>query len=100
MPADLTTGEIRRAAKLVIGHEMRHHGLTKCGDNSCMFGPPDGMGTNGGCRCFDKMHGWPTEARHAMQRAAMVIRSLGNLADPKLLAQLLKAEGKGESDAR
>ena len=23
-----------------------------CGDHSCVFGPPKGMGTNGGCRCF------------------------------------------------
>ncbi len=22
-----------------------------CGDNSCMWGSPGGMGTNGGCRC-------------------------------------------------
>jgi hypothetical protein len=22
-----------------------------CGDHSCIFGPPKGMGTNGGCRC-------------------------------------------------
>lgn len=22
-----------------------------CGDHSCVFGPPKGMGTNGGCRC-------------------------------------------------
>lgn len=22
-----------------------------CGDNSCMWGPPGGMATNGGCRC-------------------------------------------------
>ena len=24
-----------------------------CGDNSCIFGSPGGMATNGGCRCFD-----------------------------------------------
>lgn len=23
-----------------------------CIDNSCMWGPPGGMGTNGGCRCL------------------------------------------------
>lgn len=22
-----------------------------CGDHSCVFGPPKGLGTNGGCRC-------------------------------------------------
>lgn len=26
--------------------------MSVCGDNSCMFGPPGGMGTNGGCRCL------------------------------------------------
>jgi hypothetical protein len=24
-----------------------------CGDNSCVFGSPGGMATNGGCRCFE-----------------------------------------------
>lgn len=24
-----------------------------CGDNSCMFGSPGGMATNGGCRCLN-----------------------------------------------
>ncbi len=23
-----------------------------CGDNSCIWGSPGGMGTNGGCRCY------------------------------------------------
>ena len=26
-----------------------------CGDNSCIFGPPAGQGTNGGCRCFEAL---------------------------------------------
>lgn len=25
-----------------------------CGDNSCWFGSPGGMGTNGGCRCWPR----------------------------------------------
>lgn len=25
-----------------------------CGDNSCMFGSPGGMATNGGCRCMPR----------------------------------------------
>jgi len=25
-----------------------------CGDNSCRFRKPRGMGTNGGCRCADR----------------------------------------------
>ena len=28
-----------------------------CGDNSCIFGPPDGMATNGGCRCIKRGKG-------------------------------------------
>lgn len=27
-------------------------GENGCGDNSCMIKKPNGMGTNGGCRCF------------------------------------------------
>jgi hypothetical protein len=26
-----------------------------CGDHSCRFKKPSGMGTNGGCRCIDKI---------------------------------------------
>jgi len=25
-----------------------------CGDNSCMFGSPGGMATNGGCHCMPR----------------------------------------------
>jgi hypothetical protein len=43
-----------------IWHQMMEIELIKqrleeltglCGDNSCIFGPPKGLGTNGGCRC-------------------------------------------------
>jgi hypothetical protein len=35
---------------------MRRHKIIRdmaigCADNSCIFGSPGGMGTNGGCRC-------------------------------------------------
>ena len=32
-----------------------------CGDNSCIFSdarPSGGMGTNGGCRCFENLESW------------------------------------------
>lgn len=27
-----------------------------CGDNSCMFGAPSGLGMNGGCQCLEALH--------------------------------------------
>ncbi len=36
-----------------------------CGDNSCRLDKPVGMGTNGGCRCFDGLN---TESRHRVLR--------------------------------
>lgn len=27
--------------------------MNLCGDNSCLFGRPHGLGTNGGCRCME-----------------------------------------------
>jgi hypothetical protein len=90
--------DLRRAIRLLIDAELKHNELSRCGDNSCMFGSPGGMATNGGCRCFDKMHGWPMEARQAVRRMATVIRSLGNLADPALLAQILKDAALKETD--
>lgn len=32
----------------VLGYELGDDG---CGDNSCLIKKPDGMATNGGCRC-------------------------------------------------
>jgi len=28
--------------------------LVGCGDHSCIVAPPNGMGTNGGCRCSER----------------------------------------------
>jgi hypothetical protein len=30
-----------------------------CGDNSCLFVKPQGMATNGGCRCIERGSGRP-----------------------------------------
>ena len=30
-----------------------------CGDNSCLFKKPEGMATNGGCRCVERGGGRP-----------------------------------------
>jgi len=40
----------RSAAKLLI-RDLRQG----CGDNSCYFKTPSGVGTNGGCRCVEKV---------------------------------------------
>lgn len=41
-----------------------------CGDNSCMFGSPGGMGTNGGCRCYPDLD---RKARMELRRLARII---------------------------
>jgi hypothetical protein len=63
-------------------------GLRPCGDGSCMFGPPDGMATQGGCRCFDKWSAFDGEKAprgyqsRDGQKLAQVIRDLaGQLAE-------------------
>ncbi|WP_163557529.1 hypothetical protein [Halomonas sp. NO4] len=43
-------------------------GIPGCGDNSCCISKPVGMGTNGGCRCFEDR-----------RKAGLVIQRLGNL---------------------
>ncbi len=47
-------------------------GITICGDNSCMFGHPGGVGTNGGCRCIGRDGGIPPEAMRFIRRLARV----------------------------
>lgn len=42
---------------MTIRELARKHGIEiGCIDNSCVFGPPGGMGTNGGCRCPHMRH--------------------------------------------
>jgi hypothetical protein len=45
----------------------------RCGDNSCVFGPPGGMATNGGCQC---LKGSPIELRRKLMLVAKDIRKL------------------------
>jgi hypothetical protein len=45
--------------------------VTPC-DNSCVWGSPGGMGTNGGCRCG----GTTTEGREARMQMRLMARAL------------------------
>jgi hypothetical protein len=49
----------------------------RCGDNSCLFGPPDGMATNGGCRCGA---GSDREARRLLLTVAAKLRVFADAA--------------------
>lgn len=48
--------------------------LDGCGDNSCMFGSPGGMGTNGGCQCLESL--LPREARADRRRVRSNVSKL------------------------
>lgn len=48
-----------------------------CGDNSCVFGSPGGMATNGGCICFELMPR-NAEGREAARRIKRGIYALTN----------------------
>src|SRR5689334_20881924 len=70
--------------RAVVAEALAAVALEPCGDNSCNFGPPGGMGTNGGCRCFGlRSWDWPQDPRAAADQArvklallARVVRSL------------------------
>ena len=68
-----------RAALAVVG-------ITPCGDNSCMFGTPGGMATNGGCSCFK-------EARMTPQKD-QVIYALQSLVGQLALELEIRREGE------
>lgn len=57
---------------------LAKYGITPCGDNSCMFGPPGGMATNGGCCCIERMESerTPRRARVYIQKLAAALRDL------------------------
>ena len=63
-------------------HELLNkYGVERCRDNSCMFGSSGGMGTNGGCRCVERLDGRMTTAQKIfVQRLAAVCRDLAALA--------------------
>ena len=64
--------------KLITDEDLAAVGLERCNDNSCIFGAPGGMATNGGCRCDDRNTDvrWPVSARHAFKRTAMLARHI------------------------
>lgn len=70
--------EVRRLREASLRVAERHDGgremstklqddaqLIGCGDNSCIFKllRPGGMGTNGGCRCFEDLVSWNEDAQ-------------------------------------
>lgn len=73
-----------------------------CGDNSCRWGARGGMGTNGGCRCYDKNTGRMTQAqmeeRLRLLSGISLLRQLAEL--PEIEAALVELVRKAtESDA-
>lgn len=52
--------------------ESLMHELVSCGDNSCTFAPPKGVGTNGGCRCFKSIN--DSDKRWQLQRNAQILK--------------------------
>jgi hypothetical protein len=70
----------RIASRARLRAALNAAGITPCGDNSCMFGSPVGMATNGGCRCLDHAgvdaHRLPHEARAFVRRLAAACRAL------------------------
>ena len=52
----------------------RAHG---CGDNSCMFGSPGGMATNGGCRCLKNIVMHDEECREQARKIQRGVIALG-----------------------
>lgn len=48
--------------------------LVGCGDHSCVVARPNGMGTNGGCRCDE----------HALRRAVITLRAREQVRNAKV----------------
>lgn len=74
----------RIAARMRLRAALNAAGITPCGDNSCMFGSPGGMATNGGCRCAPRGRWTPEEQHEAnrlMRKMAHAIVALANIRD-------------------
>ena len=76
---------------------LARHGIVPCGDNSCIFGSPGGMGTNGGCRCGSRDPRAPDRptalsrrlAHAVIEQTASIARLTAEL--PRLTAELAAA---------
>ncbi len=82
--------------------------ILSCGDNSCMFRfavPQGGMGTNGGCRCFEvstreELQGLRRKVAHAINyaRTEQAGFKLGaDLTWTKVTAELLRSKNLREA---
>ena len=69
---------------------LDRHGIKRCGDSSCIFGPRGGMMTNGGCRCGHDDPGAPSRpTRLSRQLAHAVTEQAAEIA--RLTAELAAA---------
>ena len=60
--AKLMIAELRAYRAAAAFPDTELDAIEGCGDNSCLIAPPNGMGTNGGCRCLDGIpRGYTTE---------------------------------------
>lgn len=60
---------LRSVAKQILGHDVG------CCDGSCIWGPPGGMQTNGGCQCVDKGQSIQ-EVRVQLRRLSLVAKEM------------------------
>lgn len=65
---------MKARAREIVRVALSAVGIVLCRDSSCIFGPPSGMATNGGCRCFER-DGKAFE-RHSRIKLAAVICAL------------------------
>ena len=52
---------------------LDRHGIKRCGDSSCIFGPRGGMMTNGGCRCGHDDPGAPSRPTRLSRQLAHAV---------------------------
>jgi len=57
----------------------RRHPGAGCSDGGCVFGPPGGMHTNGGCECLKERD--VNLMRRSLMRIADVARVLASIAE-------------------
>lgn len=69
------------AARATLRAALADAGIEPCADNSCMFGSPGGMSTNGGCHCLEHFEErLPTGVRSYVRRMTIAMRALAESA--------------------
>lgn len=69
-------GKLVRISELLDHYQNCMESIGGCGDGNCVIIKPEGMHTNGGCRCFERrieMRRYTTQTRYTINEIQKIL---------------------------